>query len=143
MHDLDNLEKGYTSLEAVLLCVPDGYHCVDLSLYKESQIVLLLNNTSTASESSGNACMMIVQASDLPFSSVARATSLSCWKLLELKDSIVYLQMESEKVRGIPHSIISPLAVSASRGVACVFAARKRALVYILDEDEDDISDVE
>lgn len=34
MHDLRNGEKGYNSLEAVLLCIPDGYHCVDLSLYK-------------------------------------------------------------------------------------------------------------
>lgn len=32
---------------------------------------------------------------------------------------------------------------TASRGVACVLAARKRALVYILDEDEDEISDSE
>lgn len=30
-----NKEKnGYTCLEAVLLSVPNGYHCVDLSLYK-------------------------------------------------------------------------------------------------------------
>jgi anaphase-promoting complex subunit 4 len=27
--------------------------------------------------------------------------------------------------------------------VACVFAARKRALVYILEEDEDEVSDAE
>lgn len=33
-HDRDFVEKGYNSLEAVLLCVPDDYHCVDLSLYK-------------------------------------------------------------------------------------------------------------
>ncbi|KAM1033328.1 hypothetical protein TB2_036326 [Malus domestica] len=46
--------------------------------------------------------------------------------------------MESEKVRSIPHSVVAPLAVSSSRGVACVFAARKRVLVYILDEDEDE-----
>ncbi|KAK2977122.1 hypothetical protein RJ640_017646 [Escallonia rubra] len=143
MHQVDSLKKGYTTLEAVLLCVPDGYHCVDLSLYKESQIVLLLNETSTTSESSGNACMMIVQGNDLPFASLARSTSLSCWKLHELKDSVVYLQMENEKVRGIPHTVVAPLAVSASRGVACVLAARKRALVYILEEDEDEISDAE
>ncbi|KAK3013402.1 hypothetical protein RJ639_009463, partial [Escallonia herrerae] len=143
MHQVDSLKKGYTTLEAVLLCVPDGYHCVDLSLYKESQIVLLLNETSTTSESSGNACMMIVQGNDLPFVSLARSTSLSCWKLHELKDSVVYLQMENEKVRGIPHTVVAPLAVSASRGVACVLAARKRALVYILEEDEDEISDAE
>jgi anaphase-promoting complex subunit 4 len=34
MNDLINVKKGYASLEAVLLCVPAGYHCVDLSLYK-------------------------------------------------------------------------------------------------------------
>ncbi|CAK9141794.1 unnamed protein product [Ilex paraguariensis] len=143
MHDLASADEGGTSLEAVLLCVPDRYQCVDLSLYKEGQIVLLLNETTVTSESSRNACMMIVQASDLPFVPIARSTNLNYWKLHELKDSIVYLQMENEKVRGIPHSVIAPLAVSASRGVACVFAARKRALVYILEEDEDDVSDAE
>ncbi|KAM7530711.1 hypothetical protein LguiB_034121 [Lonicera macranthoides] len=144
IRDLGSTDKGYnTSLEAVLLCIPYGYHCADLSLYKESQIVLLLNETSNSSESSGNACMMIVQASDLPFASVTRSTCLNYWNLDELKDSIVFLQMENEKVRGIPHTVIAPLAVSASRGVACVFAARKRALVYILEEDEDEMSDAE
>lgn len=28
-------------LEAVLLCVPDGYHCVDLSLYKVIYMTVL------------------------------------------------------------------------------------------------------
>ncbi|KAM3701765.1 hypothetical protein ACB098_05G198900 [Castanea mollissima] len=142
MNDLISVKKGYSSLEAVLLGVPDGYHCVDLSLYKESQIVLLLNET-TSSEGSGDACMMIVQANDLPFVSISRSTSLDYWMLHQLKESVVYLQMENEKVRSIPHSVIAPLAVSTSRGVACVFAARKRALVYILEEDEDEVSDAE
>ncbi|KAJ0082208.1 hypothetical protein Patl1_10879 [Pistacia atlantica] len=86
MHDVSNVERGCTSLEVVLLSVPAGYNCVDLSLYKESQLVLLLNETSTSSENSGE---------------------------------------------------------GSSRGVACVFAARKRALVYILEEDEDIVSDTE
>nr|XP_043625112.1 anaphase-promoting complex subunit 4 isoform X2 [Erigeron canadensis] len=129
-------------LEAVLLCLPDGYHCVDLSLYKECQLVLLLNGPSS-SESSEKACMMIVQANDLPFVSIPTFGASSPWRLHELQDSIAYLQMDSLKVRGIPHSVIAPLAVSASRGVACVFATRKRALVYILDEDEDEVSDAE
>lgn len=130
-------------LEAVLLCVPDGYQCVDLSLYKECQLVLLLNGPSSVSENSEKACMMIVQADDLPFVSIPTSNASTPWKLNQLKDSIVYLQMDSLKVRGISHSVIAPLAVSASRGVACVFAVRKRALVYILDEDEDEISDAE
>ncbi|KAI7725973.1 hypothetical protein M8C21_031826 [Ambrosia artemisiifolia] len=128
-------------LEAVLLCLPDGYHCIDLSLYKECQLVLLLNGPS--SENVEKACMTIVQADDLPFASIPSSEASSPWKLHELQDSIVYLQMDSLKVRGIPHSVIAPLAVSASRGVACVFATRKRALVYILDEDEDEISDAD
>lgn len=33
-YDSDSIKKGCTSLEAVLLCIPKGYHCVDLSLYK-------------------------------------------------------------------------------------------------------------
>lgn len=136
-HDLSSSKNGCTSLEAVLLYVPAGYECVDLSLYKDSQIVLLLNGASASSESSGDACMMIVQANELPFISISRPTDLNSWNLSQLKDSAVQLQMENEKVRNIPHSVIAPLAVSASRGVACVFAARKRALVYILEEDEE------
>ncbi|ONI10243.1 hypothetical protein PRUPE_4G036500 [Prunus persica] len=143
MHDSISVKRGYTSLEAVLLCVPGGYCCADLSLYKESQIVLLLNETTATSESSGNASMMIVQVNDLPFVSISRSTGLNYWKLHQLEDSVFHLQMENEKVRSIPHSVIAPLAVSSSRGVACVFAARKRALVYILEEDEDEVSDAE
>lgn len=33
-HDSISIKNGYTSSEALLLHVPDGYHCVDLSLYK-------------------------------------------------------------------------------------------------------------
>ncbi|PPS00721.1 hypothetical protein GOBAR_AA19941 [Gossypium barbadense] len=144
MHSLSNssIEES-ASLEAVLLSVPDGYHCVDLSLYKEGQIVLLLNESTSASECSGESCMMIVQADDLPFVSIPRSGCINTWNLDQLKDSVTHLRLENEKVRNIPHSVAAPLAVGASRGVACVFAARKRALVYILDEDEDDVSDGE
>ncbi|XP_071741513.1 anaphase-promoting complex subunit 4-like [Rutidosis leptorrhynchoides] len=131
------------ALEAVLLRVPDGYHCVDLSLYKERQLVVLLNRLSSTSDNSEKGCMMIVQADDLPFVSIPISSASSPWKLHQLKDPVLHLEMDSFKVRGLPHSVMAPLAVSASRGVACVFATRKRALVYILDEDEDEISDAE
>ncbi|KAL3615053.1 Anaphase-promoting complex subunit 4 [Castilleja foliolosa] len=138
VHDLDNKKSGHHSLEIAVLRVPDGYHCVDLSLYKDEQIVLLLNEVDVASESSGNACMMVVLASNLTFRSISRSSILDSWNLLELQDSVTYLQLENEKVREISHSVVAPLAVSASRGVACVFAVKKRALVYILEEDEDE-----
>ncbi|KAJ9153430.1 hypothetical protein P3X46_026871 [Hevea brasiliensis] len=143
MCDSRSSKNSHTSLEAVLLSIPAGYDCVDLSLYKDTHIVLLLNGTVTSSESSGDACMMVVQARDLPFISLSRSSLLNIWKSHQLKDAVVQLQMENEKVRYIPHSVVAPLAVSASRGVACVFAARKRALVYILEEDEDEVLDTE
>lgn len=42
IHDMGNSEKGYTSLEASLLCIPDGYNCVDLSLYKVNEIFFVI-----------------------------------------------------------------------------------------------------
>ncbi|CAI8618141.1 unnamed protein product [Vicia faba] len=143
MHDSDCLKKEYSSLEAVLLCVPVDYQCVDLSLYKDSQIVLLLNKDTNTSESAGDGCMIIMQASDLPYVSISRSEFRDAWRLQELKDSTACLHLGDEKARMIPHCVIAPLAVSASRGLACVFAARKRALVYILEEDEDEVSDAE
>ncbi|XP_051118369.1 anaphase-promoting complex subunit 4 isoform X2 [Andrographis paniculata] len=131
------------SVEAALIRIPDGYHLVDLSLYKEKQMVLLLNEATAASEGSGNACMMIVQADDLPYASISRCSDSNSWNLAELQDSIINLHLENEKIREISHSVVAPLAVSASRGVACVFAVRKRALVYILEEDEDEMTDSE
>lgn len=38
MHDSSCIEKGNTSLEAVTLCIPQGLHCVDLSLYKVREL---------------------------------------------------------------------------------------------------------
>lgn len=36
-HDLGKLEGISDPVEAALLCIPDGYHCIDLSLYKVSE----------------------------------------------------------------------------------------------------------
>ncbi|XP_077238290.1 transducin/WD40 repeat-like superfamily protein isoform X2 [Tasmannia lanceolata] len=113
LHDSSSVKKDDTSLEAVLLCIPNGYHCVDLSLYKENQVVLLLNETTTTSESPGKAWLMILQTSDLPFMSISRSANLDPWKLHKLKGSAVDLHMENGKARCIPHSVTAPLAVSA------------------------------
>lgn len=78
-------ESSPSPLEATLLSVPDGYSCVDLCLYKEGQIVMLLNETRTSSESSRSACIMLVQASDLPFASISSPSSVICWKIEKLK----------------------------------------------------------
>lgn len=138
INEADKSRNRYTTVEALLLSVSDDFSCMDLSLYKERQIVLLLNETTATSDSSGNALLMMLQTEDLPFVSISRSTSLNIWNLDQLQDHILPLQMESAKFRSISHNVVPPLAVSSSRGVGCVFAARKRALVYILDEDEEE-----
>ncbi|CAA7408172.1 unnamed protein product [Spirodela intermedia] len=131
-------EEGVSSLQAIVIRVPSDYECIDLSPYKDGQIVLLLNETVATSETPGNSCMMMFRTENLPFVSISRSIREDLWKLHELKAFAVDLDLESGKLRCISHSLSAPLAVSASRGVACVFASRKRALVYILDEDEDE-----
>lgn len=54
------------------------------SLEQDKQIVLLLNEVPTGSESPGNACMMIIKADDLPFVSISNSV-LNSWSLVELK----------------------------------------------------------
>ncbi|CAA6671065.1 unnamed protein product [Spirodela intermedia] len=132
------IEEGVSSLQAIVIRVPSDYECIDLSPYKDGQIVLLLNETVATSETPGNSCMMMFRTENLPFVSISRSIREDLWKLHELKAFAVDLDLESGKLRCISHSLSAPLAVSASRGVACVFASRKRALVYILDEDEDE-----
>ncbi|GAB2252532.1 hypothetical protein Droror1_Dr00005379 [Drosera rotundifolia] len=142
MNEMRNGKEGSISLEASLLSWPHYYNCVDLSLYKEEQIVLTLNESTAMPESNENAQMMVVQASRLPFFPASRSAQ-HFWKLYELEDSVLHLQVENDKARSISHKVVPPLAVSSSRGVACVFAAKKRALVYILEEDEEDASDAD
>lgn len=51
---------------------------------QEGQIILLLNEMAATSESSGNACMMLIQVGDLPFVSISRLSNLASWKLDEI-----------------------------------------------------------
>lgn len=62
---------------------------------QENQIVLLLNETSTTSDSSENACMMIVEANNLPFVSVDRSSTLNSWKLHDLKVNLIDIDILS------------------------------------------------
>ncbi|XP_056171913.1 anaphase-promoting complex subunit 4-like [Syzygium oleosum] len=104
---------------------------------------MLLNKMNDTRENLGDTGMTILRASDLAFVHIAGTACANNWELYQLKDPILRLEMENEKLRSIPHTVVPPLSVSASRGVACVLAARMQALVYILDKDEDEISDSE
>lgn len=56
-------------------------------LIQDSQIVLLLNKATNSSENAGDGCMIILQASDLPFVSISRSAYIHVWRLQELKAS--------------------------------------------------------
>lgn len=128
------------SLSGFLLHIPDEYECVDLSLYKDNQVVLLLSGRSL-SESPVRSWMVMLQADNFSFSPLSRTGLANCYFLQELVALELQLDTDHGKVRSIPHPLSTPLAVSASRGVGCVFSSRRHALVYILDEDEDDDED--
>ncbi|KAF7086341.1 hypothetical protein CFC21_089638 [Triticum aestivum] len=128
------------SLSGFLLHIPVEYECVDLSLYKDNQVVLLLSGKSS-SESAGRSWMVMLQTENLSFSQLSRTFPANYYNLQELEVLEHQLDTNYGKVRSIPHALSTPLAVSASRGVACVFSSRRHALVYILDEDEDEDED--
>ncbi|PKA49460.1 Anaphase-promoting complex subunit 4 [Apostasia shenzhenica] len=138
-----SVHEGSTNMSVVLLYLPKEYQCVDLSLYKENQLILLLGESTSSSESPEQSWMMMLQMSNLPFVTISRAELRNICNLLELKACCMELNLSTNKVRCIPHAVTTPLAVSSSRGVASVFSTRKHALVYILDEDEDEGSDFE
>jgi hypothetical protein len=54
---------------------------------QDSQIVLLLNKDNNTSESAGDGCMIILEASDLPYVSLSRSAFVDVWRLQELKVS--------------------------------------------------------
>lgn len=74
---------------------------------QEGQIVLLLNETATTSESSGNACLMLVQECDLPFVSLSTPNSLNSWKLDELTVHIILITFMD--MLGICHQLMEIL----------------------------------
>ena len=85
--------------------------------------------------------MVMLQTENLSFSQLSRTFPANYYNLQELEVLEHQLDTNYGKVRSIPHALSTPLAVSASRGVACVFSSRRHALVYILDEDEDEDED--
>ncbi|XP_062220513.1 anaphase-promoting complex subunit 4 isoform X2 [Phragmites australis] len=123
-----------------LLRIPDEYECVDLSLYKDNQVVLLLSERSCC-DGPGRSWMLLLQIDNFSFTPLSRTYPANIYSLQELVELDLQLDTDCGKVRSIPHTVSTPLAVSASRGVACVFSSRRHALVYILDEDEDEDGD--
>ncbi|MCO5558683.1 hypothetical protein L7F22_012269 [Adiantum nelumboides] len=122
------------SWEVVALQIGPGLSCIDLSLYKEKQLVLLGQTISSA-----QAWLMILPLDDLPYKQVTGAIEgADLLSLCLTNGAVAHVSLRDGRARTLSYGdVVPPLAVSASRGLACVFAGQRRALLYDLEEDED------
>nr|CAB3447897.1 unnamed protein product [Digitaria exilis] len=117
-----------------------SYKLTDYVCFKIPDESLNKRNCIGVIKNSGNCCTALSMASLSGFL-LHMPDEYECVDLSLYKAADLQLDTDYGKVRSIPHNVSTPLAVSASRGVACVFSSRRHALVYILDEDEDEDED--
>lgn len=127
--------------EATSLHLGANLRCIDLALYKKRQLLLLVaDRGADPEEGSGRAWLMLLQLDDLPFQELGLST-FSQTNPLHLLSSIearADIGLTDGKVRELPlDDVVIPLAVSASRGLACVFTSQRRMLLFDLEEDEE------
>ncbi|XP_024536652.1 anaphase-promoting complex subunit 4-like [Selaginella moellendorffii] len=130
-------------VEAVVLQLNEHLTCLDFSLYKEKQLLLLLNERLPQCGGS-QAWIMVLELEELPFISLKSQTNEAgeILRFCTSNDALAFVGLRSGKSRSILQlDVIPPIAVSASRGLACVFAAQKRAMLYDLEEDEEEKDD--
>ncbi|KAH7444281.1 hypothetical protein KP509_02G071700 [Ceratopteris richardii] len=125
-----------TYREAIALSIGAGLSCIDLSLYKEKQLVLLGQTVSCA-----QAWLMIMPIDKLPYKNITGVFPFDGPDLLNVclsEGAVFSISLNDGRARILPYAdVVPPLAVSASRGLACVFGAQRRVLLYDLEEDED------
>eukprot|EP00249_Psilotum_nudum_P016685 c25944_g1_i2 orf=60-2372(+) len=142
----DELVVGRGRREIIALRIQDGLHCTDLALYKDRQLVLLLGRKKIPeNDLSGQAYLMVLETENLPFVTIMPSliSELDLLHLCFSMGGVVGITLNDGKARVVSHlDAVPPLAVSASRGLACVFAGHQRALLYDL-EDDDNAKDQE
>ncbi|CAM6129711.1 unnamed protein product [Calypogeia fissa] len=127
--------------EAISLYLDESLRCIDLALYKKRQLLLLVTDGShDPDEGSGQAWLMLLQLDDLVFHELTPST-FTHRNTLHLRSSSeagADIGLTDGKVRELPQAdVVIPLAVSASRGLACVFTSQRRMLLFDLEEDEE------
>lgn len=126
-------------IEVVALSFENRLHCTDLALYKEDQIVLLLEETCSTDATAGNSWLMLLPMRNLPFVPLSVVPLYApVLEIFHAESCDTNIGMRDGRVRRISHSVVAPLLVSASRGLACVFTSQRHAMVYILEEEEEE-----
>ncbi|GLJ27077.1 hypothetical protein SUGI_0530760 [Cryptomeria japonica] len=127
-------------VEVIALSFANRFHCIDLALYKKDQIVLLLDGTSSSDDAvaSGNSLLMLLPISNLPFVPLVDVPlDIPISELCQTECKAFSASLEDGRARCISHSLVAPLVVSASRGLACLFTSQRHAMIYNLEEDEE------
>eukprot|EP01018_Ginkgo_biloba_P039857 Gb_32209 [translate_table: standard] len=133
-----------SEIEVVVLCFEKGFHCTDLALYKEDEIVLLLNEKSSTNVSTGQSWLMLLPTSDLPFAPLSVASEdIPLFDLYHIESNDINLSLQDGRVRRIPYPVVTPLAVSVSRSLACIFTFQRYAIIYELEGEDDEEDDQE
>ncbi|KAL3681938.1 hypothetical protein R1sor_024894 [Riccia sorocarpa] len=128
--------------EAVAFQLDPSLRCNDIALYKQRQLVLLVTEKDRESGKwSGQSWIMLLQLDELPFHTLEAfepGNDVDLLELYSMKGSPPGISLGDGKVRSLPQSdVVRPLAVSASRGLACVFTSQRRIFLYDLEEDEE------
>lgn len=132
-------ESMKNEIEVVALSFENRFHCTDLALYKEDQIVLLLEETWSTDAAAGNSWLMLLPMSNLPFVPLSAVPlDVPVLELFHGGSCDTNIGIRDGRVRHISHSVVAPLLVSGSRGLACVFTYQRHAMVYMLEEEEED-----
>ncbi|KAL2619865.1 hypothetical protein R1flu_000070 [Riccia fluitans] len=128
--------------EGVAFQLDPSLRCNDISLYKQRQLVLLVTEKDPESGKwSGQSWIVLLQLDELPFHALQAfepGNDVDLFELYSTKRSPTEISLRDGKVRALPQSdVVCPLAVSASRGLACVFTSQRRVFLYDLEEDEE------
>lgn len=129
-------------LEAVVVCIERRLIAIDLSLYKNQQLTLLVAERREAVVDKGScrAWLLLLNLEGLPFSRISASSgSTDLLGMCSPVGAVLEIGLQDGKARAVSQpEAVGPLAVSASRGLACVFAGQRRALLYDLEEDEEE-----
>uniref|UniRef100_A0A0E0NLV8 Anaphase-promoting complex subunit 4 n=1 Tax=Oryza rufipogon TaxID=4529 RepID=A0A0E0NLV8_ORYRU len=108
--DFSNSSASGPSSSGFLLHIPDEYECVDVSLYKDSQIVVLLSERSY-SDGPGSSYIVMLQMENFSFVPLSRMFPSNIYSVQELSAQELQLDTDyGKKVRSIPHAVSTPLA---------------------------------